>query len=308
MNESNLDPAVRDGRPLTLAPAEEPAIRPLLSRISIAVFSARPRSAAGRWSRELGLIGVLYAGYTAGRAAIGVHTGAAMERGQRILDIEALVGLDIEGPLNALVMALPPVALLFAYLYATLHYTVTPVALVWIAVRRNEGYRRARNGLLIATAIGLLGYWLLPTAPPRLLHDGFTDVMAAFSGAGWWGDAASAPRGMEAMTNQYAAFPSLHVGWAMWVALSLRANVRSLVVRRWVVAYPVLMGVVVMATANHYLVDALAGAACAALGHWLAGRDRARIFGRLPRTGPGAGVQVSTVEPWADRPDLPCAA
>jgi hypothetical protein len=59
------------------------------------------------------------------------------------------------------------------------------------------GYVMARNALLVATSLGLVGYWLLPTAPPRLLDAGFTDVMAHFSNLGWWGDAASAPRGME---------------------------------------------------------------------------------------------------------------
>lgn len=95
--------------------------------------------------------------------------------------------------------------------------------------------------------------------------------MASFSGVGWWGGAASAPRGMEGLSNQFAAFPSLHVGWAMWVALCLRDHARRPVVRRWSWIYPALMSVVVMGTANHYLVDALAGIACVVVGHWLAG-------------------------------------
>jgi hypothetical protein len=229
-----------------------------------------------RWVHELGLLTLLYVAYLAGRAAMGVDTGVAELRGQQILDFEALVHLDVERPLNALVAAVPPLGLLFAYLYATLHYIVTPAVLLWIALRRSDGYRRARNALLIATAIGLIGYWLLPTAPPRLIDAGFTDIMATFSDLGWWGDAASAPRGMESLSNQYAALPSLHVGWAVWVALCLREHLRSSTARRWVWAYPALMTVVVMATANHYLVDALCGIACAGLGYWLAGFVRHR--------------------------------
>jgi hypothetical protein len=223
-----------------------------------------------RWANELGLLVLLYVGYLAARAVMGVHAGAATQRGQQILDLEAVAHLAFERPLNAFVAAVPPVGLLSAYLYATLHYLVTPVVLVWIALRRKEGYRRARNGLVIATGIGLLVYWLLPTAPPRLLDAGFTDTMAAFSGVGWWGQAASAPRGMEALSNQYAALPSLHVGWAVWVALFLRRHSDRRLIRRWVWIYPALMTVVVMATANHYLVDALAGVACAFLGDLLA--------------------------------------
>jgi PAP2 superfamily len=293
MNVTDLNPAARALRPMTMTTAVEPAIRLRRSGVSIALTAARRRSAAVRWGRELALITLLYGGYMAGRAAIGVHTGAALHRGQQILDLEAITGMDVERPLNALVMAVPPVALLFAYLYATLHYVVTPAALVWIALRRSAGYRQARNGLLIATAIGLLGYWLLPTAPPRLLDAGFTDVMAAFSGVGWWGDAASAPRGMEALSNQFAAFPSLHVGWAMWVALVLHANTRNRTVRGWVFAYPALMTLVVMATANHYLLDALGGIACAALGHWLAGCWEAR-----PRA---IRAPATVIERWAEQ-------
>jgi hypothetical protein len=225
-----------------------------------------------RWISELGLLVLLYAGYLTARAVMGVHVTEAGQRGQQLLDLESLAHLDVERPLNALITAVPALGLTFAYLYATLHYLVTPAVLLWVAVRRRAGYRRARNAILVATAIGLIGYWLLPTAPPRLLDIGFTDTMAAFSGVGWWGQAASAPRGMEALSNQYAALPSLHVGWAVWVALCLSRHSNRRLVRRWVWIYPALMTVVVMATANHYLVDALAGAACACLAYWLAGR------------------------------------
>jgi PAP2 superfamily len=271
-----------------LAPAD-----PLTSRAPWAATSgATVRHAfTVRWAAELGLLVLLYAGYIAARAVMGVHIGAAQLRGQQILDLEAMAHLDVERALNTALTAVPPLGLLFAYLYATLHYVVTPAVLVWIAARRRDGYRSARNALLAATAIGLIGYWLLPTAPPRLLGAGFTDTMATFSGVGWWGAAASAPRGMEAMSNQWAALPSLHVGWAMWVALCLHQHSSSGAIRRWVWAYPALMTVVVMATANHYLVDAMAGIACACLGNWLAHRG-------LDRNGSRRGQGVG------DRPEM----
>src|ERR1700750_1366839 len=86
-----------------------------------------------RVARELGLLSLLYVGYMAGRSAIGVHSAEAQDRGHWILDTEHLLGLDLERPVNAVVAALPPVGLLFAYLYATLHYVVTPAVLVWVA-------------------------------------------------------------------------------------------------------------------------------------------------------------------------------
>lgn len=257
--------------------------RPTEPVVSAAATTAdvTPRTNRVRWTHELGLIAVLYAAYMLARAAIGIHVGAAHARGERILDMESWLHVDLELPLNQLVSALPLVGLLFAYAYATLHYVVTPLVLGWIAVRRAPSYRLARNALLFATVIGLVGYWLLPTAPPRMLGSEWVDTMSQFSGVGWWGEAASAPRGMEGFSNQYAAFPSLHVGWAMWVALCLRRMSRSAWVARWAWTYPAFMTVVVMGTANHYLVDALAGIACAVIGFRIAQRVGGRRSGQV---------------------------
>ena len=224
-----------------------------------------------RGAAELGLLAGLYGVYLLSRAALGVQVSAAQHRGLQILHLESTLHLDVEHPLNQVVSALPALGLVFAYLYATLHYLVTPVVLGWTATRGGRsGYLLARNSLLLATVAGLVMYWLLPTAPPRLLDVGLVDTMARFSSAGWWGEAASAPRGMEAFSNQYAAMPSLHVGWAVWVALCLRRHLTSPILR-WVAwAYPALMAAVVMGTANHYLLDVLAGALCALAGANLA--------------------------------------
>jgi hypothetical protein len=259
-------------------------------------IAARPPQSSVRWFNELGLLVLLYGCYMAARALMGVHVGVAVQRGHDVLNLEAIVHLDVERPLNAVLASVPPLGLLFAYLYATLHYVVTPAVLVWLALRRREVYRTARNGLVAATSIGLVGYWLLPTAPPRLLGAGFTDTMATFSGVGWWGEAASAPRGMEALSNQYAALPSLHVGWAVWVALCIYRYSDSAVLRRWVWTYPVLMTVVVMATANHYLVDALAGAVCAFAGSWLAHRARGWTVNRAVRSDHGVGNRLEVAQ------------
>jgi hypothetical protein len=227
-----------------------------------------------RWTRELALVALLYGVYLAARAVIGVPVSDAIARGGDILDLEGFLHLDVERTLNRGLTAVPALGLLAAYLYATLHYVVTPVVLGWVALRRRADYRVARNGLVLATGLGLVGYWLLPTAPPRLVTGGFTDTMARFSDLGWWGDAASAPRGMESLSNQYAAMPSLHVGWAVWVALVLTRLSPSPTVRRWAWAYPAVMALVVMSTANHYLLDAVAGAAVALAGTAIARRLR----------------------------------
>jgi len=113
---------------------------------------------------------------------------------------------------------------------------------------------------------------------------GYVDTLAATSDHGWWGADASAPRGLGSLTNELAAMPSLHVGWALWCT----AVVLLCVSRRWVralaVAYAVITTVVVVATANHYLLDAVAGAAVIGAGALLAGVPyRMPGLQRLPR-------------------------
>ncbi len=213
------------------------------------------------WLRELALLAMVYAAYMLTRAQISLEPAAAREHGRWLLELEAALGLDAEHALNAWLHTVPMAAVASAYLYASLHYLLTPAALVWLAWRHGDRYASSRNVLLVATALGVLGFWLLPTAPPRLLETGFLDTMALTSGSGWWGEAASAPRGMEGLSNQYAAMPSLHVGWAVWVALVVHRFSGHRRLAAWAWAYPAVTTFVVVATANHYVVDALAGAA-----------------------------------------------
>lgn len=233
-----------------------------------------------RLGAELALLAGLYAVYLAARAAIGVQVGPALDRGTDLLRLEGLVHLDVERGLNTLTMGVPGLGLAACYLYATLHYLVTPVVLGWVAWRHRDGYGTARTALVVMTLVGLVGYALLPTAPPRLLDAGFVDSMAHFAGSGWWGDAASAPKGFEGLSNQYAALPSLHVGWAVWCALCVQRHAARRWVRRVAWAYPATMAFVVMGTANHYLLDVAGGVVCAAVGWVVASRWAGRTVAR----------------------------
>jgi hypothetical protein len=218
------------------------------------------RSGRVRWLRELALLAVLYAGYSAARLIGDADLNSALLHARDLLAIERLLHLDIEAPANAALAAWQPLAVLASYWYSLLHYVVTPAVLVWAYRRHHGDYRRVRDALVLASAMGLVGFTLLPMAPPRMLP-GFVDTLASTSGAGWWGGDASAPRGLGALTNQLAAMPSLHVGWAVWVAWVVVTLSTRRLVRVLAVAYPVGTTLVVVATANHYLLDAVAGAA-----------------------------------------------
>ncbi|WP_405882204.1 phosphatase PAP2 family protein [Streptomyces sp. NBC_01136] len=247
--------------PQTDARRTEAAPRARLRRWTELRITAAPRARL-RWWTELPLLVLVYASYSAGRLLARGDTDDAVDHGLAILRIEKALHLNAEHPLNRLFTREAWLGVPADFWYASLHYLVTPAILVWLFRSQAVRYRAARTWLMTSTVIGLLGFTLLPTCPPRLLSagHGFVDTMAQYSSYGWWGAEASAPRGMGGMTNQYAAMPSLHVGWSLWCGVMLWRYGRTRVVRLAGIAYPLLTTIVVMGTANHYFLDAVAGA------------------------------------------------
>jgi PAP2 superfamily len=221
-----------------------------------------------RWGRELLFVLGFYAIYDAVR---GVTTGSlaqAQRDGYSVLSYERLVHLDPEHWLNDSVQRVPALAVPACFFYATLHFVITPAVLIWTYRYRPNEYRQARTVLALITLAALAGFWWYPTAPPRLLAGaGFHDTLSQFSNWGWWGADASVPAPAAAIGNQFAAMPSLHVAWAAWCAATACRLTRHKVVHIAALAYPVLTALVVLATANHYLLDVLAGVALWGAGH-----------------------------------------
>ncbi|MQY32278.1 hypothetical protein SRB17_02250 [Streptomyces sp. RB17] len=254
-----------------------------------------------RWWTELPLILLVYGCYSAGRLLARGDVSSAVDHGLAILRIEKVLDLNAEHPLNRLFTREPWLGVPADFWYASLHYLITPALLVWLFRTRAEHYRRARTWLMTSTFIGLIGFTLLPTCPPRLLSDGhgFVDTMAHYSSYGWWGGEASAPRGMGGMTNQYAAMPSLHVGWALWCGVMLWRHGGTRVAKILGVLYPLGTALVVMGTANHYFLDAVAGVAVMGVGLLLAPRVtrvadlvRDRLFPRRTPVTDGTGSPI----------------
>ncbi|MBE7187169.1 phosphatase PAP2 family protein [Jatrophihabitans endophyticus] len=219
------------------------------------------------WLRELVLVGALYGFYELVRGIHHSPVAVALDNGRDILNWERSLHLDPESWLTRGLEHVTPLAVPCAYFYSTMHYIITPVVLVWMFRRHREAYRTARTALAIGTSIGLVLFWLVPTAPPRLLSgDHVPDVLFALRHWGWWGGDGSVPRGLGGITNQLAAMPSLHVGWALWSGFLIARYAR----RRWVrvlgALYPVATTLIVLATGNHYLLDVVAGMAAVALG------------------------------------------
>ena len=225
-----------------------------------------PSSRASRFSHstliELAALLALGVAYTAIRAAQGTDVGAALGHARSIAEVEQWLIAHLELPLNRWLASVAIVAVPACYFYAVFHYLATPLVLFRSWRVGGWVYRRGYWSIVLASAIALIVYARYPVAPPRLMTDlGTVDIMREFADYGWWGEAASAPRAIGDATNQYAAMPSLHFGWSLWCAIQMW----SFGGRWWrlaAVVYPTLQALVVVATANHFVLDVLGGAAC----------------------------------------------
>ncbi len=229
---------------------------------------------------ELLLIRVGYWAYSYVRGHAPDSRSLAEGHGHQILTAERFLHLDVEHGLNKLAARTEWLRDAGDTYYTTFHFLVPIVLLGFLYVRRAPQYRAARTALSFATLLGLAGFWLYPLAPPRLMP-----------GLGYI-DTAHGPQDLSdpdfgaltQLSNQYAAMPSLHVGWSLWCAIVVFLLTRNRWLRALGALYPLLTTFVVMATANHYLLDAVGGVAVVTAGFY-AQRRLARIRGTGNRTG-----------------------
>jgi hypothetical protein len=226
-----------------------PAVRSRSSRMVPVVWRA---------GVEIALIGVLYIGYCVTRTFASTAFAPARGRALDILTFEKSWRIDVEKWLNGQFLAHDWIGVAASYWYATTHYLVTLGVLVWL-YRRGALYVTARRAIVLASLIGLAFYLLMPTAPPRLVQGGYHDILSLHSDIGWWSQNGSAPKGLGNITNELAAFPSLHAGWSLWVAIVLIMAGVPKIVQGLGLAYALTMTIVIVGTGNHWVVDALVG-------------------------------------------------
>jgi hypothetical protein len=215
--------------------------------------------AIGRAGVEVTLIGVLYIFYCVTRTFASTAFAPARGHALDILTFEKGWRLDLESWLNDQFFQHDWLGVFGSFWYATTHYFVTLVVLIWLYRRNALQYVTARRALVLASLVGLTFYLLMPTAPPRLVDSGFHDILSLHSNIGWWSQNGSAPKGLGNITNELAAFPSLHAGWSLWVAIVLvRAGVPKFV-QILGFAYAATMAIVIVGTANHWVLDAVVG-------------------------------------------------
>lgn len=281
--------------------AETTGVRMAEEQIATSRAVAVRRVVANRAVIELGAMAILAVIYNTVRAGGGGDKALAMAHARDIVRIEGWVFDHLELALDHWLVGVPVLAVAACYFYALMHYVMTPTILV--LSRRKGGWRYWRGywALVVGSGIALVIYANWPLAPPRLMPElGTIDIMQHFAHAGWWGDAASAPRGLGDATNQFAAMPSLHFGWSLWCGIQMWGFGK-----RWwrvaAVAYPLLQALVVLATANHFLLDVVGGATCILLGFGIVALI-GRLLGRTGSPEPAA-VEEPVSEP-AERAPL----
>ena len=248
---------------------------PLLARLR---SPRRPRI----WF-EIALIAVSYWTYSLIRNAVPEQRSQALRNADWIWRTEHELGIAVEHSVNHAVNSVSWLIVTMNYYYATLHFIVTIGVLVWLYRRHPGRYAATRLVLFATTGVALLGYYLYPLAPPRLMHGvHFIDTVRVHD---TWGSMASG--NLAEMSNQYAAMPSMHIGWSMWCGVTIVMLSRPLWGKVLGVLYPVSTLVVIVCTANHFWLDAVGGLLCLAFGFLLSYAWYGSSSYRLPRMVPG---------------------
>ncbi|MFJ6983298.1 MULTISPECIES: phosphatase PAP2 family protein [unclassified Streptomyces] len=232
--------------------------------------------------RELLLVAGLFLVYKLGRQLATGHTGEAFRNAHDVWDAERWLRLPGEDTVQSLLLHGDTLVRIANTYYATVHFPATAAFLVWLYLRRPGHYVWARRALAAVTAAALVLHLTFPLAPPRMLAaTGLVDTARVY------GPSVYGPPQTDTLSNQFAAMPSLHFGWALMVAVGLIAATRSR--WRWLwLLHPLLTLVVIVGTANHYWLDAVVAAVLLGAALAVLRPPRRLTRGRVVRRGPAA--------------------
>lgn len=221
--------------------------------------------------RQVLLFGLAYLAYRVVRGMVEGRAGAAFQHARDLIQFERTLHFFVEPSVQAWASGSHFAIDAASWLYVNAQTSVTVAALAYLYLRHNRSFYFVRNMFMIAMLIALVGYVVFPTAPPRFMPEwGFIDSVSDFTGV----RVSHASSSMSALLNPYAAVPSMHVCFALMIGWPLARLTRHRLARALWFAYPFLMAFVIVATANHFILDALLGALTAALSaygaRWLA--------------------------------------
>jgi membrane-associated phospholipid phosphatase len=221
-----------------------------------------------------------YFGYLAVRSLVDRNPTHAFANGLRVIDFEQrTTNLVFEHTAQRIADSSHALLTAAAWTYWNSEFTVIALTLLWVYLRRHQSFARFRNAILLANVLGLIGYVFMPTAPPWMFPDwGFVDGVNHGSGV------------VGALANPYAAMPSLHAADSLIVGLVLSSVVRNKVGKTLWLLWPAWVWFCVMATANHYWLDVLAGAVLAIVAMTIVARlGRRTAPERAPERAPETG-------------------
>ena len=204
---------------------------------------------------------LFFAAYNAYQVVRGISDSGretAFANAERLIDLERATGTFFEPGFQQALLDQSWLIDAANFMYMNSHFVITTGFLAWLYLFRNEHFYFVRNMFMVAMGLGLVGYTVFPTAPPRLIPgEGFTDTIAAFTGV------AQDSKTVSLLVNQYAAVPSMHIAFSLIIAVPAMALCRHPVARAIWSAYPLLVFFVIVVTGNHFWLDAAAGAAVA---------------------------------------------
>jgi hypothetical protein len=242
------------------------------------------------WFKELGIIASVYLIYESVRNVSKGRPSVAFDNALKIIDWQKALGINHEKGIQDWTLNFLPLVVISNYYYGIAYIACTIVILLWMYRKQSDDYPLWRNTLLFGTVLGLIGFATFPLMPPRLLdvmgngqNFGFVDTLVKYPT--FWSFDSSA---MQKVSNQFAAMPSLHCGWALWGAAALLPRVKTWWMKALAIAYPTATIYVVVATGNHYFLDAVGGAVI-----FLAGYGIARVVTRNGRRGRRVSPEIA---------------
>jgi hypothetical protein len=213
-------------------------------------------AARARPLRELTIFAAAYLTYFGVRALTEGSVGRAVANADSIYHVERLAGIHWEDAAQAAVLGHDVLVRLANWIYIFGHWPLLLLTGALLLRYRPDEYYLLRNACLISGAVGLIVFALFPVAPPRLAGVGAIDTVTRYAG----GYRTVLP---TALVNEYAAMPSFHAGWNVLLGVIVFRASRSWAVRAFAVAMPVAMVLAVVVTANHFVLDVVAGTAVA---------------------------------------------
>ncbi len=220
-----------------------------------------------------------YAAYQAARGAADRGIGEAFWNGTLVIEAENRFGALFEPTVQHVVESSQFLITATSFTYWLSQFAVVGLTLLWVYFRHHERFADFRNWLIAANLVGLVGYVLMPTAPPRLFPEwGFSDTLAEYA-------AVNHNSGLVAFAaNPYAAMPSLHAMDALIVAIVMVGVCRTRLAKVLWALWPAWVSIAVMGTGNHFWLDCVAGFAVAMITGLVLFRHRFRAILRPART------------------------